>query len=95
MRTFAQAQDQVQRQASPSLVRLNAVSFSGPDHLTQPILELQRAFGRCMAGTMDTYLFLEDRPEGSRASLGGDYTVKEWEKLLVDEPNEHAGGKRP
>ena len=32
---------------------------------------------------MDIYLFLEDRPEGGRAPLGGNYTVKQREKLLV------------
>lgn len=86
MRALEQTQDQLQRQAFPSHARLDAAPAE-PDLRTQAILELQR--------TMDIYLFLEDRPEGGRAPLGGDYTVKQWEKLLVDEPNERAGGKRP
>jgi hypothetical protein len=38
--------------------------------------------------TMDIYLFLEDRPEGGREPLTGNYTVKLWQKLLVDSPPE-------
>jgi hypothetical protein len=36
--------------------------------------------------TMDIYPFLEDKPEGGREPLTGDYTVKLWQKLLEDVP---------
>ncbi len=70
MRALTQTQDQLQRQASPSPVRLVAAP-SGPEQRTQPILELQRTLGnravqRRLRANAEELVEHSSQPAGSR-----------------------------
>lgn len=99
MQTFAQARDQLQRQASRNPVRLNAVP-SGSDYRTQPILELQRSLGnravQRLLGTnaqelgegSSTTAVRRFTPAVSRASVVAQAPVKIQHKLAVNAPGD-------